>query len=64
MKSQSIGTLLVAKIEDDQTLVTWGFSGRNPVPFNIFMLFFNFEKVVGKDFEEGLCELKKIQEQK
>lgn len=63
-KSQSIGTLLVANVEDDKTLVTWGFSGRNPIPFNIFMLFFNFEKAVGKDFEEGLSELKKILEQK
>ena len=63
-KSQSIGTLFVANVEDDKTLVTWGFSGRNPIPFNIFMLFFNFEKAVGKDFEEGLSALKKILEQK
>ena len=62
-KSQSIGTLLVAKVEDSQTLVTWGFSGRNPIPFNIFMLFFNMDKTVGKDFEEGLADLKKILEQ-
>lgn len=61
-KSQSIGHLLVDRIEDDQTMVTWGFSGRNPFPFNIFMLFFNFETAVGKDFEEGLERLKKILE--
>lgn len=63
-KSQSIGTLLVAKVEENQTLVTWGFSGKTPIPFNIFMLFFNFDQSVGKDFEEGLAELKKILEQK
>ena len=63
-KSESIGTLLVDKVEDDQTLVTWGFSGRNPIPFNVFMLFFNMDKTVGKDFEEGLADLKKILEHK
>ena len=63
-KSQSIGHLLVDKVDDNQTLVTWGFSGRNPFPFNIFMLFFNFEKAVGKDFEEGLESLKNILENK
>lgn len=61
-KSQSIGHLLVDKVDEEQTMVTWGFSGRNPFPFNIFMLFFNFEKAVGKDFEEGLESLKEILE--
>ena len=61
-KSQSIGHLLVDKVDENQTMVTWGFSGRNPFPFNIFMLFFNFEKAVGKDFEEGLESLKRILE--
>jgi len=63
-KSQSIGHLLVDKVDDNQTLVTWGFSGRNPFPFNIFMLFLSFEKTVGKDFEEGLESLKNILENK
>ncbi|MCB0462870.1 MAG: SRPBCC family protein [Flavobacteriaceae bacterium] len=63
-KSQSIGTLMVAKVEDDQTLVTWGFSGRNPTPFNVFMLFYDMDKTVGKDFEEGLADLKRLLEHK
>jgi len=61
-KSESIGFFVVDKMEDNQTLVTWGFTGNNPIPFNIFMLFFNFEKAVGKDFEEGLASLKQILE--
>jgi len=61
-KSKSIGTLLVDKVEDNKTLVTWDFSGKNPVPFNIFMLFFNMDKTVGKDFEEGLADLKRLLE--
>lgn len=61
-KSQSIGTLLVDKVDENQTLVTWGFSGKNPIPFNIFMLFFNMDKTIGKDFEEGLVDLKQLLE--
>ena len=44
------------------TKVSWGFTGNNPVPMNIMMLFFNFDKAVGKDFEEGLSKLKSILE--
>jgi hypothetical protein len=47
---------------DGGTKVTWGFSGTNKVPYNVMMLFFNMDKAVGKDFEEGLAELKKILE--
>lgn len=52
------------KVEDAKggTKVTWGFSGVNKVPFNIMMLFFNMDKTVGKDFEEGLSKLKAILE--
>ncbi|GLB53752.1 potassium-transporting ATPase subunit F [Neptunitalea chrysea] len=42
--------------------VTWGFAGKNPFPFSIFMLFMNMDKAVGKDFEEGLQNLKDILE--
>lgn len=58
-KSQSIGHLLVDEVDPEHTLVTWGFTGRNPFPMNILILFVNFEKAVGKDFEEGLENLKK-----
>ena len=46
------------------TIVTWGFSGVNKPPSNIFFLFFNMDKTVGKDFEEGLESLKSILESK
>ncbi len=44
------------------TKVTWGFSGKNKFPFSIFMLFMNMDKAVGKDFEEGLGDLKTVLE--
>jgi len=40
------------------TKVTWGFSGKNKFPMSIMMLFMNMDKMVGKDFDEGLASLK------
>lgn len=60
-KSVSEGYLNVDE-EGDATKVTWGFRGSNPRPFNAMMLFFNMDKSVGKDFEEGLDELKSVLE--
>ena len=57
-KSVSNGYFLVKEIEPGKTEVTWGFEGTNPRPFNVFMLFFNMDKTVGKDFDEGLASLK------
>lgn len=61
-KSVSDAYIRVTEVDTNQTNVTWGFAGNNPIPMNIFMLFFNFEKAVGKDFEEGLTSLKDILE--
>ncbi len=57
-KSQSDAYLRVVGLDNKQTNVTWGFSGRNKFPFSIFMLFMNMDKAVGKDFEDGLNSLK------
>lgn len=61
-KSVSNAYIKVTEVAPNQTNITWGFKGENAIPFNIFMLFFNFEKTVGKDFEEGLFTLKEILE--
>jgi hypothetical protein len=61
-KSMSAAFINVKEIDVDSTEVTWGFSGNNKVPMNIMMLFFNMEKTVGKDFQEGLESLKELQE--
>ncbi len=47
---------------DGSTKVTWGFYGTHRIPFNIMMMFFNMDKAVGKDFDEGLTELKRVME--
>jgi len=57
-KSTSACYLAVDEAGKDSTKVTWGFSGKNKFPMSIMMLFMNMDKVVGKDFEEGLSSLK------
>ena len=57
-KSQSDAYLRVADEGSGSTKVTWGFSGKNKFPMSIMMLFMNMDKMVGKDFEEGLQSLK------
>ncbi len=42
----------------NQTKVKWGFSGQMNYPMNLMLLFMDFEKMVGDDFEEGLRKLK------
>lgn len=61
-KSESDAYLNVEKIDKDTTKVIWGFSGKNKFPISILMLFMNMDKSVGKDFEEGLANLKKVLE--
>jgi len=45
-----------------KTKVTWGFAGKNKFPMSIMMLFMSMDKMVGKDFEAGLKNLKTILE--
>jgi len=61
---KSISKALI-KVEDlglMQTKVTWSFSGNSEFPSNLFMLFYNMDKAVGKDFEDGLKSLKTLLE--
>lgn len=41
----------------DGTLVTWAMDGKNNVMGKAFSLFMNMDKMVGKDFEQGLTNL-------
>ena len=44
------------------TDVTWAMSGRQPLLAKAMTLFINCDKMVGRDFEEGLANLKAIAE--
>ncbi len=45
-------------VNENQTKVTWGFSGHMNYPLNIMMLFMDFEKMIGDDLDYGLTNLK------
>ena len=61
-KSTSDCYLISESIKTNTTKVTWGFKGKNVFPMSIFSLFVSMDKMVGKDFEEGLSNLKSILE--
>lgn len=61
-QSMSDAYLVTEAIDDNSTKVTWGFSGNNKFPMSIMMLFMNMDKMIGKDFEEGLASLKQKME--
>jgi hypothetical protein len=44
------------------TKITWGFIGKNVFPMTIMTFFMSMDKMVGKDFEKGLQDLKAILE--
>ena len=56
-KSTSDAFLTTEDVEGG-TKVTWGFKGYNKFPMSIMMLFMSMDKMIGKDFEEGLGDLK------
>ena len=49
-------------VGDTQTKVKWGFTGSMPRPMNVMLLVMDMDKELGKDFEEGLANLKQIME--
>ena len=57
-KSQSDAYMEVEQAPDGGSKVQWGFSGKNGFPMRLMMLFMSMDKMVGKDFEEGLANLK------
>lgn len=50
------------KPEGTTTAVTWAMSGTQPLMAKVMSLFIDCDKMVGKDFEEGLANLKAIAE--
>jgi hypothetical protein len=47
----------------NQTKVTWGMSSTMKYPMNIMLLFMNMEKILGKDLEISLVNMKNILEE-
>jgi hypothetical protein len=49
--------------QGDQTAVIWSMSGKNGFMGKAFSLVMNCDKMIGKDFEEGLASMKRLVEQ-
>jgi hypothetical protein len=48
--------------QGDSTAITWAMDGQQPFMFKVMGLFFSMDKMIGKDFETGLANLKSITE--
>jgi hypothetical protein len=48
--------------QGDSTNVTWAMEGRQPFMFKVMSLFFSMDKMIGKDFEAGLANMKSLTE--
>jgi hypothetical protein len=46
----------------DSTNVTWSMEGPSPYVTKVMGLFFNMDRMIGKDFESGLANLKTVAE--
>ena len=50
------------KSEGDQTAVTWSMFGDKNFIFKAVHMFMNMDKLVGRDFEKGLAQMKSVTE--
>jgi hypothetical protein len=57
-KGNAVSTFGLLETNIATTTVTWTFEMATPRPWNIFNLFFSLDKQMGKDFEDGLANLK------
>jgi Polyketide cyclase / dehydrase and lipid transport len=48
--------------QSDSTTVTWAMTGQQPFFFKVMSVFMSMDKMIGKDFETGLANLKSITE--
>jgi len=61
-KSTSYAYITTKALDDNQTKVHWGFTGKMKYPTNLTLLFMNMEKMIGGDLEKGLQNLKALLE--
>jgi hypothetical protein len=62
MESKDHIFMITKSVNDDITIVRWGFEGKMEYPMNLVLLFMNFDAMVGPDLEKGLANLKDILE--
>lgn len=58
MNDTAVGFMSTDAITANQTKVKWGINGVFPYPMNIMMPMMNMDKMIGKDLDKGLENLK------
>lgn len=48
--------------DKNETKIEWEMSGIKPIPMLLGSLFLSMDRIVGKDFEEGLTRIKEVME--
>lgn len=54
--------MITEAISPNQTKVKWGFDGKMPYPMNLMLPIMDMEKMLGKDLQDGLNNLKDVLE--
>jgi hypothetical protein len=60
--STARASLITEAVNEKVTHVSWRFEGRMKYPMNLMLLFMNMDKMVGRDLQTGLENLKKLME--
>lgn len=61
-ESTSTASMATFSVNENQTKVSWAFTGKMKYPMNLMLLFMNMEKMIGNDLQSGLNNLKGILE--
>ena len=62
MEATNYAYMEFTPVDSTHTKVVWGFSGKFPYPTNIMLLLVDFDAMLGKDFGQGLENLKGLME--
>lgn len=62
MESKADAYLVTEEAGADKTKVKWGFKTSMPRPMNVFTLVMDMDAMIGKDYEDGLANMKAILE--
>jgi uncharacterized membrane protein len=61
-KATDKGYMITETVNENQTKVKWGFTGKMDYPMNLMLVLMDMEGMIGKDMQEGLTNLKNILE--
>lgn len=63
-KSLSLNYMAVKEVEPERTKMVWGVKGAHKFPASVMLMFYGMDRAIGKDFENGLQNLKNQLERK